>query len=434
MQLIKRLCLIVVMIFVIVLAGFVVGRLLPGDQLLLRQSGYSIEGSRRGLDKQRFLHSYYDQGFHLPVFYISISTLAVVDSFYYLPDKAFKRVLIQLSMESGHPEKVYELLKKENIVDWNEFAGAEDFSISDFKLLSNKNKNEWCQLAETSESWKRYIPLFNFNNDNQFHRWLFGTYHHSGIVSGDFGSSHLTGRPVWSEIKKPLFITAALTLAGIVISTIVSVLLAVWISGFSIQFRKKVISPLFILLYSVPVFWIGTWLLLLFCNPSGLYLFPASGLFNREAEGVRFYLWLTLPIFCYAYGGVIFLTRFLIEGFEDEGQKEYSVTALAKGVTAFNLRAKHQLKNILFPALVVVAGTFPVLLSGSVLVEHIFSIPGAGSLMVRAVQSRDVPILTGFFLVIGAVTIIVYQLIDFAGKILDPRMKISSNLSVPGAE
>jgi peptide/nickel transport system permease protein len=434
MQLLKRICLIVVMILVIVLAGFVVGRLLPGDQVLLQQSGYSVEGVRSGINKKRLFSSYYEQGFHLPVFYFSVSTLAVADSFYYLPDKSFNRVLIQLSMESGQPEKVYELLIKENVVDWNEFAGTNDFTVSDFKLLSSKYKYEWSKLAETSVSWKRYIPLIHFNYDNQFHRWLFGTYNHSGIISGDLGNSNLSGRPVWSEIRKPLFITAALTFVGIVFSTIISVLLAVWISGFSTRFRKKVVSPLFILLYSLPVFWIATWLLLLFCNPSGLYLFPASGLFNRATEGFQFYLWLTLPIFCYSYGSVIFLTRFLIEGFEDEAQKVYSVTALAKGVSAFNLLAKHQLKNILFPALVVVAGTFPVLLSGSVLIEHIFSIPGAGSLMVRAVQSRDIPILTGFFMVIGAVTVIVYQLIDIAGKVLDPRLKISSNLNMPGSE
>jgi peptide/nickel transport system permease protein len=365
------------------------------------------------------------------VFYISVTNLAVPDSFYYLPDETFRSALIRLSLLSGAPSQVYEVLKKDPLNSWNKSIAVKDVNLVNIaRYYHLTGHNSWFFLQSGVKSWNRYVPVIEFNTDNQFHRWLIGTSERGGVLSGEFGISSYSGRKVWDELKNPLKITALIALFSLVISVFISVVLALWLSNKGRFVKVNIVSPLFLSLYSLPVFWIGTWLLYLFANPYGLQLFPASGYYGTGAENSwMFYLWLSLPVFCNSFSAILFLTRLLTEGFSDEYKSDYTRTALAKGVSLNMIRRKHQLKNLMFPALAVIAGSFPVMMNGSVLIEQVFSIPGLGSLMIRAVQTRDFPLLTGFFLITGILTVVVFQLIDTVGRLLDPRIRVASHQS-----
>lgn len=430
--LIRRFAATILSIGIIMIAGFVLLRLMPGDKVRLQQGGYSVNRKVSKSDYQQYLAIYYREGLHLPVFYLSIANMAVPDSFYYLPDKKFRSALIKLSLETGKPDEVYRLLKSDALNKWQSELALNDVHCESMSAHTSSDfSNEWKQLSSSGHSWKKFIPTFQFSCANQFHRWFFGAASSRGILNGDFGSSTYSGRKVWEELKGPMKITALIALLSLLFSVIISAGLSLWLSRRSRFVKVNIVSPLFLSLYSLPVFWIGTWLLYLFANPYGLQLFPASGYYKTDADNSwMFYLWLSLPVFCNSFSAILFLARLLTEGFSDEDKLDYTRTALAKGVSLKVIRRQHQLKNLVFPALAVVAGSFPVMMNGSVLIEQVFSIPGLGSLMIRAVQTRDFPLLTGFFLITGILTVCVFQIIDTAGRLLDPRIRVSRNQSL----
>ena len=424
-NLFKRIALLLFMSGVILLTGFFLLRLLPGDSIRLKTSGNN-DGRLTHSQTDQYRQLYYANGMHLPLFYISLSNQAVPDSFYNLPDENFRFALIRLSLETGNPESVYRLLKSDIHQSWKEKVNAKDISaskLSDF-YGSNQTGSAWHSLSRNARIYSRYFPSISFNTDNQFHRWLTGDKYSRGILKGDFGISSYSGRTVSGELKKPFLVTLIMTVLSLIFSSIIAIVVAIWLSNSNSYLRNYIASPLFLFIYSVPVFVTGTLLLYVFANPDLLQWVPASG--YEDDRSLSILPWFILPVICYSLATIVFVARLLIEGFDEESDLDYTRTALAKGAGISRVRIIHQLRNILITAMVVVIGSFPVLLNGSVLIENIFSVPGLGSLMMRAVQTRDVPLLTGFFLLTGFITILTYQFIDWLAVRLDPRIRIPS--------
>jgi ABC-type dipeptide/oligopeptide/nickel transport system permease component len=420
-----RLFILIIMSCVILLTGFFLLRLLPGNNARLQTAGFN-DGRLKHSQTGQYLRQYYAQGMHLPLFYFSIGNLAVPDSFNNLPDDIFRHALIRLSLETGRPAEVYRLLQMDEKMSWQKQLRPAEISASALAGYYNEAhlKNPWYDLAINRNTLLKFVPAVSFQDNNQFHRWLFGDTYSKGILRGDLGTSSFTGRKVLDELKRPFAVTLQMTLLSLIFSSVIAAILAVWLSNKSLFLRKYVASPLFLLIYSIPVFVIGTFLLYLFANPDVLQWIPASG-FEEESASVL--PWFLLPVICYSLATIVFISRLLLEGFEEESNMDYTRTALAKGADMKRIRRIHQLRNILISAVVIIIGSFPVLLNGSVLIESIFSVPGLGSLMIRAIQTRDVPLLTGFFMMTGLITILTYQLIDWLAVRLDPRIRIATS-------
>src|SRR5690242_553916 len=116
--LLKRLLVILLTIGMIMVAGFAILRWVPGDQVALQQSGYSAQRHNVEDATAKYNAAYYSGGYQLPVFYFSVSTLAVPDSFYYLPGNDFQFAAVRLSLLSGQPELVYRTLKLDPALSW----------------------------------------------------------------------------------------------------------------------------------------------------------------------------------------------------------------------------------------------------------------------------------------------------------------------------
>lgn len=420
-----RLFLLLMMSCVILLTGFFLLRLLPGNNARLQTAGFN-DGRLTHSQTGQYLKLYYAQGLHLPLFYFSLGNPAVADSFYNLPDNVFRYALIRLSLETGKPDEVYRLMQKDKQMSWQEQIRPGEISASALSgfYKDDQLKNEWKNLAISKNAVLKFIPVISFHSDNQFHRWLLGDAYSNGILRGDFGTSAFTGRKVLDELKKPFLVTLEMTLLSLIFSSVIAAVLAIWLSNRTIFIRKYIASPLFLLIYSIPVFVTGTFLLFLFANLDMLQWVPASG-FEEHSNSVL--PWFLLPVICYSLATIVFVSRLLLEGFEEESNMDYTRTALAKGADMKRIRRIHQFRNIMISAIVIVIGSFPVLLNGSVLIESIFSVPGLGSLMIRAIQTRDVPLLTGFFLMTGLITIVTFQLIDWLAVRLDPRIRIATS-------
>jgi peptide/nickel transport system permease protein len=169
--------------------------------------------------------------------------------------------------------------------------------------------------------------------------------------------------------------------------------------------------------FAMPSYWIG--LLLMLCFGLWLGWFPISGLGDGALEKLHhlFLPSLTISLFL----GPI-LVQSLRSSMLDVLTSEYIEVARAKGLSEWRILIKHVLRNALIPVITVLAVNISWLLSGAVIVEYVFGLPGLGSLLVRSVGYRDYPLIQGLSLVFAALVVIVNLLADLSYMLVDRRV------------
>ena len=235
----------------------------------------------------------------------------------------------------------------------------------------------------------------------------------TGLVQGDLGSSLHYGRPVTSLMAEHYPATLELALA----SMLVALLLAVPLGILAALYRDRWIdhvSRFFALLgVSIPNFWLGPVLILLFAIHWNVL--PVSG-----REGVTS---LILPAITLGTALAGLLTRMVRSSLAEELEKPYMVTARAKGVHRRRAVLIHAMKNALIPVITVVGLQFGALLTGAIITETIFSWPGLGRLLIQAIRLRDYPLVQGGVLLIAITYVVVNLLTDLLYAWLDPRIR-----------
>ncbi|HOT07696.1 MAG TPA: ABC transporter permease [Methanotrichaceae archaeon] len=246
----------------------------------------------------------------------------------------------------------------------------------------------------------------------QYLKWLKNALH------GDLGRSFSSHRPVLREFTDHLVPTLVLNLAGIMIALCISIPLGV-ISAVKKNTIIDHLCRIYVLLeISMPTFWLALMLMWFFAFKYDL--FPLYG----YGWGWKDNLWhLVLPAVAMGTsmtGSLMRLTRTsMLETF---GQ-EYIVTARAKGLGEFIVISKHALRNALNPVVTMVGLFFGHILTGSVIIETIFSWPGNGSLFLASINARDYPMIMGFTLIFMALFVIVTLITDISYTLLDPRIE-----------
>lgn len=241
-------------------------------------------------------------------------------------------------------------------------------------------------------------------------------------VTGDLGESFRSSRPVTQMLKDSLAPTLELTVAAFLIELVVGLTLGVmagtklrsaWDWGLSAFTMMGIAIPHFVLglvlLYFVSFKW--GWL-------------PVGGrvpLTESPLDGLRY---LALPAFVLGLTGAAVLARFVRTSISQVMNQDYIRTARAKGLANRAVVIRHALRNGLVPVVTVIALQFAALLTGSVVVENVFSRPGIGRLIVGSIQARDYPVVQGslLFLVFGF--IVINLLTDITYGILDPRIRV----------
>lgn len=236
-------------------------------------------------------------------------------------------------------------------------------------------------------------------------------------LQGDLGTSIIQQAPVTAIILERL----GASLFLLTYSALIAVLLAVPLAILSAARHGRPIDHAIriggMIGFAMPPFWIGLLLMLLFGLTLGL--FPISG-YGRGFLGHVVHL--TLPSVTIA----VFLAPILIQSLRGSMLEvmtaDYVEVARAKGLSERRILIKHVLRNALIPAITVLAVNIGWLLSGAVIVEYVFSIPGLGSLLVRAVGFRDYPVIQGLALVFAMLVVIVNLLADLAYMLVDRRV------------
>ena len=233
------------------------------------------------------------------------------------------------------------------------------------------------------------------------------------LSRGDLGTSSRTGLPVTKEIMARLPNTLLLALASILVATILGVLTGI-IAGVKQNSKFDYLSMLVALFgLSMPVFWLGLMLMLLFSIKLGW--FPAVG-----AESPKH---LVLPAITLGANSTAIIARMTRSSMLEVIRLDYIRTARAKGLPEKLVLSRHALKNALIPVVTVIGLQTGILLGGAVLTEIVFAWPGIGRLLVEAILSRDYPVVQGVVLVVATMFIFINLIVDILYSYLDPRIR-----------
>jgi len=236
-------------------------------------------------------------------------------------------------------------------------------------------------------------------------------------VQGDLGTSIIQNAPVTSLILEKFWPSVWLLVSGAMISILLALPLALMSAFYRNRWADHMIRVASMVGFAMPPFWIGLLLILGF----GLWLgwFPIAGFGQDAAEHMHhmFLPGLTIALFL-----APILVQSLRSSMLDVLATDYIEVARAKGLSELRILLKHVLRNALIPAITVLAVNISWLVSGAVIVEYVFSLPGMGSLLVRSVGFRDYPVIQGLSLVFAVIIIIVNLLADLSYMLVDRRV------------
>jgi peptide/nickel transport system permease protein len=250
----------------------------------------------------------------------------------------------------------------------------------------------------------------------QYVRWF------GNILRGDLGGSIATGETVMQIIATGLPKTLSLATLSFLIAVTIAVpagVIAALKRNTPFDFVASVIAFVGV---SMPSFWLGILLILIFAVQ--LRWLPAIGYAELTEDGfVEWLRRLILPSLAIGAGYSAILMRFVRAGLLEVLGSDYVRTARAKGVREGAVVLRHALRNALIPVVTVIGIQLALLLSGTVVVETVFSIRGIGRILVGAIFDRDYPIVQGVILVIAAIFVLANLIVDILYTVIDPRIR-----------
>ena len=253
------------------------------------------------------------------------------------------------------------------------------------------------------------------------------------VTKGDFGTSATVdpGKPVTELIGERLAVTVKLNVWAIIITYLCAIPIGVFTAGKEGSFADRAAEFGLFVLYSLPVMWAGLLLQSLLCEGGTFPIFPLKGItpenpenlsiWRLQLESVRCYF---LPVVCLSYGGFAGLSRYTRTSMLEVLRSDFIRTARAKGLHPTTILWQHAFRNALITMITLFSGILPSLVAGSVLVEHIFNIPGMGSLSLLSLSSRDYPLQMALFAFSGALTLAGLLISDLLYMLADPRIRL----------
>jgi peptide/nickel transport system permease protein len=241
------------------------------------------------------------------------------------------------------------------------------------------------------------------------------------LLQGDFGVSLISQVPVTRMLASRIEPTIALALSTIVVSILVAVplgVLAAWKHGTLID---RFVMALSVIGFSVPVFVIGYVMVKVFAID--LRWLPVQGYRSIFAGVGPFVERLVLPTLTLSFIYVALIARMTRAAMLDVLGEDYIRTARAKGIAERGVLLRHGLRNAAVPVITVIGTGFTLLISGVVVTESVFNLPGVGRLTVDAVLARDYPVIQAMILLTSGIYVAVNLAIDLAYTMLDPRIR-----------
>ena len=241
------------------------------------------------------------------------------------------------------------------------------------------------------------------------------------LVRGDLGQSIFLRKPVTEAILDRVEPTLLLTLFAIVISVLIGVPAGVISARYHDTATDQVLMVIALLGVSIPNFLLGLLFILFFSVWLGW--FPVAGYSPLEYGWLKTLRSLVLPAFALGLVQSALIARIARSSMLDVLREQFITAGRAKGLGERAVIYKHALKNAMIPTVTIIGISFAILISGAVVVETVFNIPGLGRLVISAVGRRDYPVVQGVVLVIAGIYMLVNLLVDLSYLIIDPRVK-----------
>jgi peptide/nickel transport system permease protein len=486
----KRIFVFIPTLIVISLLAFVISLNSPTDPVerlvnsAVNESDLSSESSASEELRQEVRKKL---GLDLPVFYINLSSLAESDTLYRIAERSHQENLSKLTKLYGNWSEIqayYSSLKNlEKAVGQFKADSSLNATYSSNKLTTYKNKSilgakslfelnddnkiieqisvldtlyqlrlfsslnpilksvklKYSKIKRNTTNWKNYIPTIQFNGFlNQYHLWLFGDSdrNRGGVIRGDFGKSYIDNKSVGDKMLEMFPYSFFLVIISIILAYLISIPLGIYSAYKKDTLFDNVVSVLVFMLYSLPSFFVATWLLYQFSNPDNLLWFPSNGVKNPatynndwswyDMDSIKHQApYFVLPIIAFTYSSFAFTNRIMRVSMIDVLGADYIRTARAKGLSERHVILKHGLRNGLLPIITMFSNVFPAAIGGSVILETIFGIPGMGGAVYEAILGIDIPMIVAVFTLTGALTVTGYLISDVLYAIVDPRISYS---------
>lgn len=243
------------------------------------------------------------------------------------------------------------------------------------------------------------------------------------VVRGDLGRSIRSGRPIASDLAERFPRTVQLTVAAIFLATLIGIPAGILAATHRNQLADQVVSIVALLGISMPDFWLGFLLILLFSIQLGWL--PPAGYISPADNPAMFFQFLLLPALTLGFQSAGIIMRFTHSAFLEILGQDYVRTARSKGLKERVVIYAHTLRNALIPIITIVGLQIGFLLGGAVIIETIFGWPGIGNLAVTAINQRDYPVVQATVVVFAVVFTLVNLIVDLLYGVIDPRVKYS---------
>jgi len=276
------------------------------------------------------------------------------------------------------------------------------------------------------QDYDRLRKLYGFDDPIvvQYGKWLWQ------LLQLNPGYSREYGQPVIDIILPALKNTLILTISAVIIGKLIAIALGIFSAVRQYSFGDYFLTATTFVAYSVPAFWLGLMLIVVFSVKLGWL--PTSGIVNSElTPGTWEATWdwikhLILPVAVLAISEIIQVQRFMRSSLLEVLRQDYLTTARAKGLSESAVIGRHALKNGLIPVVTIIAVTMPRVVGGSTVVETVFAYPGMGRLLYTSIMGNDYVVAMTVVMIIAATVVFFNLLADVIYGWLDPRIRYHS--------
>ena len=229
----------------------------------------------------------------------------------------------------------------------------------------------------------------------------------------DLGTSYQTRQPVVNDIIARFPNTLLLAILSMAVSSIIGISLGIFSAVRQYSVADHICVVVALVFASIPGFWLGLMLLLLFSLKLGWL--PSFG-----ASSLKHFILPTLTVSLTSAAGLLRLTR---SAMLETIRQEYIRTAKAKGASSRRIIWKHALRNALLPVVTTLGTSFGASLGGAIIAETVFAMPGMGTLITTAIRQKDIPVVMGATLFLAVLFSLVILIVDILYEFIDPRIK-----------
>jgi len=448
----KRILLVIPTMLVVMIIAFFLSKLVPGDaaSAMLVLQGIQNDGPNAAKEYER---NYKNLKLDKPTFYFSILPDFYPKNIHHIISASRRQQINDFLLQKFRYTDIQDYLSVRDSIIYAKSLVQKDTSkgnhisnlifetqpakikttIGQLLLYGNADTSHKIRALETSfdnlmrNKSSLYFPtLFWHGLDNQFHLWI------KEIIAGNFGLSLKDGRMVGDKLAGAIKWTIVLILLNVILSSLISIPAGLYAGYKENGWFDKISSFIWLLLYATPVFWLAS-LLIVFCTSDRygafLNIFPIPGTWYIPDNQSFFRSFgqfsgqLVLPVICLVANDIALLSRITKNNVIEQKSKLYVTLAKAKGLNNGQILKKHILPNVLIPLITIIGGRIPAGISGALIIEIIFNIPGMGRLMYESIFSSDWNVVFGILLVVSVFTIIFMLITDIIYAVVNPKIK-----------